>query len=192
MLYRPQGEGLAASIAFRPKIDAVRPLTEADEERIHVDVSAADVVVVYGPDAEERLLSDPRVCAPAGGELKLCVDRSDEQRYSALVLGDRPLSVAPVDERGWWSWVALAPDGRTILAQWSGDCGPVFAIDAAGGDPRKLGAGKAVGWTTAGDPLLYVPPRCGEPGTYRVAADGERERLAAGRLEPSHSPREVG
>lgn len=144
VLYRPSGEELARQLAFTAKIDEVRPLTEADEKSIDRDLSGADVVVVYGPGADQQLLDDPDICVPGNADLKLCPDRADERRYSVFVLGDRPLTIEPVDERGWWSWAALSPDGQTILAQWQADCPRAFAIDAGTGERHELGPGRAL------------------------------------------------
>lgn len=119
-------------LAYTAGIDAVRPLTQADEERIHADVRGADAVVVYGPEADERVLSDPEICTPIGDALKLYLDRADGRRYSAFVVADLPLPVEPVDERGWWSWGAIL--------RVSPDCGeqPGVYLVAPWGDRREL------------------------------------------------------
>lgn len=190
VLYRPGGEELAESIAFTTKTET-RPLTPADEQLIDVDVSRADVVVVYGREVDERMLADPEVCAPAGGALKLCVDRSDGQRYSVFVLDGRPLSVEPVDERGWWNWAALSPDGQTILAQWHDDCPTVYLIPTQG-DRRELGPGKALGWTTDGRAI--VAGGCGADEHFLYSLDGSRVPWAGpkDRMEPSLHPLDLG
>jgi len=191
VLYRPEAEEPARFIAYTGKFDAVRLLTEADEERIHFDVSATNVVVVYGREREQRMLADPDVCARVGGALKLCVDRSDELRYSVFVLGDRPLAVEPLTERGWWSWAAVSPDGRSIIAQWSGyECAGHRAALIVDGRPRALtdGPSEARGWTTDGRAIVSARKDCGTPGASLVSPDGEREPIA-GSPERSLSPR---
>jgi hypothetical protein len=179
----------------------------------------ADVVVVFGTDDEERLLRDRDICAPAGsvaGEpLTLCVARSDEARSERFVVNGRALPVDPISETGWWSWAAAAPDGGTILAQWTSYSGarlmsscrvPQSAlIPADGGQAHSVTTGPAVplGWTTDGRAIVFRPAgsACGssvDPGVYLVTRDGEatlleptdREEPPRG-LEPSIEPRTV-
>jgi hypothetical protein len=192
VLYRPEGEKRAREIAFAASIDDVRPLSEADEQGIQADLRGTEVVVVYGPGNDERLLDNEDICVPGNGDLKLCLDRADERRYSVFVLGDRPLTVEPVDERGWWSWAALSPDGQTILAQWQADCPRAFAIDAGTGERSELGPGKALSWTTDG--RVLVAGGCGADQHYLYSLDGGRQPWAGpkDRLEPSYAPLDLG
>jgi hypothetical protein len=191
VLYRPPAKQQAQFMALDEKIDRVEPLTPAAEARLHFDVSKLNVVVVYGPERVEAMLRDPKICAPAGdadgGPLKLCVSRSDEQRFSTFVVADRPLSVEPISARGWWSWAAASPGGGTILAQWSSRCKvPRSAlISSAGGRPLVVPIGAAIplGWTTDGHALAYRPPNagCGDgaaPGLYQVTTDGRATLIA--------------
>ena len=220
VLYRPDAHEAAQQVGFYAKIDRIEPLTPERERLIDADLSAADVVVVFGADAQARLLEDPDVCAPAGslegGPLTLCVMRSDETRISRLVVNRHALPVAAMPAPGWWSWAAASPDGRTILAEWTHypsylaatkRCRvpvPAF-IPQGGGPPRPLPIGAAVplGWTTDGRAIAFRPatPGCGadaEPGLYLVSTGGaatllarsDREAPPPG-LEPSIEPRTV-
>jgi hypothetical protein len=218
VLYRPGAKERAQEVGYYAEIDRVEPLTADDERRLDSDLRDVPVVVVYGIEEEERLLRDRDICAPAGSvgdaPLTLCVARSDEARFSRFVVNGRPLPVDPLSDPGWWSWAAAAPDGRTILAQWThytsylhatGNCRvPRSAlIPADGGQPRPVSTGPAVplGWTTDGRALVFRPAGSGceggaDPGVYLVTPDGEatlleptdRDEPPPG-LEPSIEPR---
>jgi hypothetical protein len=219
VLYRPGAKDRAEFVAYVAKIDRVEPLTSDEEGRIDSNLRDADVVVVFGIDDEDRVLRDPDICAPAGavtdGPLTFCVARSDEARFSRFVVKRRVLPVDAIVQPGWWSWAAAAPDGRTILAEWTSYSGvraatkchvPLSAlISASGGQPQTLRTGPAVplGWTTDGRAIVFRPAhsRCegdADPGVYLVTADGEamllertdREEPPPG-LEPSIEPRTV-
>jgi hypothetical protein len=213
---------MAQYVAHVAKIDRVEPLTADDEGRLDSNLRDADVVVVFGIDDEERLLRDRDICAPAGSvadePLTLCVARSDEARFERFVVNSRALPVDPISDSGWWSWAAAAPDGGTILAQWTTYTSALHAegrsncrvpqsalIPADGGQPQPVTTGPAVplGWTTDGRAIVFRPadPGCGsgaDPGVYLVTPDGEatlleptdRDEPPAG-LEPSIEPRTV-
>ncbi|HET9740345.1 MAG TPA: hypothetical protein VFP78_19700 [Solirubrobacteraceae bacterium] len=219
VLYRPGDEETAQLVGYYATIDRVAPLTADDEGLIDSNLRDADVVVVFGIDDQERLLRDRNICAPAGPvadePLTLCVARSDEARFSRFVLDSRALPIGPISENGWWSWGAAAPDGRTILAQWThytsylsatGNCRvPQSAlIPADGGQAQPMSTGPAVplGWTTDGRAIVFRPAGSssgcgsGDPGVYLVTPDGEatlleptdRDEPPPG-LEPSIEPR---
>lgn len=208
VLYRPGGKERAQAVGYYAKIDRVEPLTADDEGLIDSNLRDADVVVVFGIDDQQRLLRDRDVCAPAGSvadePLALCVARSDEARFSRFVVTSRALPVDPISENGWWSWAAAAPDGGTILAEWThytsylhatGGCRlpqPAL-IPAAGGQPQPVTTGLAVplGWTTDGRAIMFRPARSrsgcgsGDPGVYLVTPDGEATLLEpTDRAEP--------
>jgi hypothetical protein len=189
---------LAQYVADVAKIDRVEPLTADDEGRLDSNLRDADVVVVFGIDDEERLLRDRDICAPAGSvadePLTLCVARSDEARFERFVVNSRALPVDPISETGWWSWAAAAPDGGTILAEWTSYSGaqvrsncsvPQSAlIPPDGGRPHPVTTGPAVplGWTTDGRAIVFRPAGSGcgsgaDPGVYLVAPDGEATLL---------------
>jgi hypothetical protein len=220
VLYRPRGKEKAQAVGYYTKINRVEPLTADDEGLIDSSLRDADVVVVFGIDDQERLLRDRNICAPSGSvadePLTLCVARSDETRFSRFVVNSRALPVDPISENGWWSWAAAAPDGETILAQWTSYTSYIVAtsncsvpqsalIPADGGQPRPVTTGPAVplGWTTDGRAIVFRPTDSGcgsgaDPGVYLVTPDGEatllertdRDEPPPG-LEPSIEPRTV-
>ena len=222
VLYRPGGKEAAQFAGYVAKIDRVEPLTPDDESRLDSNLRDAKVVVVFGIDDEERLLRDRDICAPAGSvadePLTLCVARSDEARFERFVVNSRALPVDPISETGWWSWAAAAPDGGTILAQWTTYISALHAegrsncrvpqsalIPADGGQPQPVTTGPAVplGWTTDGRAIVFRPAGSGcgsgaDPGVYLVTPDGEatlleptdRDEPPPG-LEPSIEPRTV-
>ena len=222
VLYRSGGKETAQFAAFAAGIDRVEPMTPADEGLLDSNLRDAAVVVVFGTEDTERLLRDPDICAPAGsvgdGPLTLCVANSDEQRFTRFVVNGRALPVDPIAETGsWWSWAAAAPDGETILAQWTSNAGtraeshcgvPQSALIAAGGgQPQPLTTGRAVplGWTTDGRAIVFRPAGAGsgcangaDPGVYLVTPGGEATLLAPtdrdeppSGLAPSIEPRTV-
>jgi hypothetical protein len=220
VLYRRGGKETAQYVGYVAKIDRVEPLTPDEEGRLDSNLRDADVVVVFGIDDEERLLRDRGICAPAGSvaaePLTLCVARWDEARFTRFVVKSRALPIDPIAETGWWSWAAAAPDGGTILAQWTSYSGarltsncsvPQSAlIPADGGQPHSVTTGPAVplGWTTDGRAIVFRPAASGcgsgaDPGVYLVTPDGEatllertdRDEPPRG-LEPSIEPRTVG
>jgi hypothetical protein len=219
VLYRPRGKEMAQFVGAIAKIDRVEPLTPEDERRIDAKLPDASVVAVFGIDVQERLLHDRDICAPAGSvadaPLTLCVARADEARFARFVVNGRPLPIEPIAETGWWSWAAAAPNGETILAEWTSyahaqarsNCSvPQSAlIPADGGQPQPVTTGPAVplGWTTDGRAIIFLPAEsgCGSgagPGVYLATQDGEvtlleptdRDAPPPG-LEPSIVPRTV-
>jgi hypothetical protein len=236
VLYRPNAKPLTNSsqtwprtvtemaqyVAGVAKIDRVEPLTPDDEGRLDSNLRDADVVVVFGIDDEERLLRDRDICEPAGSvadePLTLCVARSDEARFSRFVVNSRALPVDPISQNGWWRWAAAAPDGGTILGQWTSYASALHAqvtrscsvpqsalIPADGGQPQPVTTGFAVplGWTTDGRAIVFRPAGSdcasgADPGVYLVTPNGEATLLEPTDrgepppgLEPSIEPRTV-
>ena len=86
-----------------------------------------------------------------------------------------PARIEPVEGAGpvgfWVSHrIFLAPDGRTLLAQWSGECESqsTYLVPRAGGKPRLvfLSESRALGWSKDGRARVVLA----EPGAF----DGER------------------
>lgn len=172
-----------------------------------------------------RIDDDPgvRYCTAAGrvtsGALELCGKGTDFRSRGFIVNsagGERTLLdvSAPYvlpdtgEPLGGWEWAAASPDGETILAQWSGTCEVphAFVIPARGGRPRTITGETpnrapesiALGWTTDGRAIVFVPrePGCGDgsgPGVYLVSLAGERTFLAAAKssIPPKALPRSV-
>jgi hypothetical protein len=171
VLYRPGAEKVAAGLAKRLRLD-MRPLDAGYENRLGGKLRNFDVVVIFGFDLQDRLLRNQGDCGPAGAELQLCA--STESTMTAFFLGDRRIRVDSPSELGHWAWGALSPDGRTILAQWSDDCERTYTFGLDGGEPRLIAAGEALGWTTGGDAIVFVPGGCNsphEPGVYFLTGD---------------------
>ena len=88
------------------------------------------------------------------------------------------LLAGAVDPDGSWRYALPSPDGRWVLAQWSGACEvpTAYVFPSAGGEGRPVdgtGAGTiAVGWTPDGRAVVgFMPGGCGadtEPGIYLV------------------------
>ena len=218
VLYRAGAREAAQAVGFSEEIDRIEPLTPERERLIDADLRAADVVVVYGLEDQQRMLEDPDICRPAGsvadGPLTLCIRRSDEARSTRFVVDGRALPVGPISEHGWWSWAAAAPGGEMILAEWTTytsnlsatkHCivpqAALIAADSGRAQPASVEAAVALGWTTDGRAIVFRPATsgCGSedaPGLYLVATDGrgtlleptDREAPPPG-LEPSIEPR---
>jgi len=100
--------------------------------------------------------------------------------WSALV--DTPPAPANVRVSGHWTWAARSPNGRWVLAQWSGECeSPAgFLISVADGSVRAVTgqvgaawidapASFVIGWTSNGDALFETVPSCdSETPTARI------------------------
>jgi hypothetical protein len=62
---------------------------------------------------------------------------------------------------GWWSWAALSPDGKSILIEAPNRCefpqAWVWDAQITGGEALTSGVAQALGWTTDGRAILFVP-----------------------------------
>jgi hypothetical protein len=103
-------------------------------------------------------------------------------RIDALTGGRRVAVAAPPVRRssdgrihGHWRYLLVSPDGRRILAQWSGECEIPTAFLIERGSTRPLGASSyakapvsfALGWLPNGSAVIHFPQgACG--GTHRV------------------------
>ena len=116
-----------------------------------------------------------------------------------LVGGRRRLIAGPAErtERGpagHWVYVRVSPHGRTLLAQWSGECEiPVAFVIARAAQPRPAGAktlagapeSVALGWTSSGDAVVdFGQGVCGSayhggPGVYTVSPNGKLKLVVA-------------
>jgi hypothetical protein len=100
----------------------------------------------------------------------------DEQRTLAVELPARPAGTPLV---GHWRNARLSPDGKTLLAQWSGECEAQIAyfIPAEGGEARPVTGrsewSEALGWTDDGVARVRLANgACGttmhKPGVYLI------------------------
>jgi hypothetical protein len=75
---------------------------------------------------------------------------------------------------GWWRRVFAAPDGQTLLAQWSGDCEQqsTYFVSATDGSLRPVFAGhasEAIGWSAAGQARVRLADQVRRGKTVRRA-----------------------
>jgi dipeptidyl aminopeptidase/acylaminoacyl peptidase len=129
-------------------------------------------------------------CKPAGHGYTLCgypvgVSRRGQStiRLAGTTIAG-PVEKAPRGPIGYWRSLALSPDGKTLLAQWSGECESpnAFFIPAHGGKPRPVTGERdwrdapesvAYGWTRGGLARVLLPQgACGSgahrPGVYLI------------------------
>ena len=144
-----------------------------------VDVEAGGSLV------EAPMLDEPIPgCAAIHGRggIRVVVCGADQRPIRIVVLaadGTSRVLAGPAAGAGLWRYALPSPDGRWVLAQWSGECEiPTAYIFPAAGGPGRLVAGAgvettAVGWTPDGRAVVGVwPGACGvasdRPGTYLV------------------------
>lgn len=100
-----------------------------------------------------------------------------------------PPHPAGFDLTGFWAYALPSPDGRDLLAQWSGECEVPIAFFVVDGMPRPVTGerrfwqspnSRSLGWSAQGEALVFLPDNdaCGDkrgPGlyTFRVPGDGE-------------------
>jgi hypothetical protein len=70
-------------------------------------------------------------------------------RWGALI--EQPPAPDGVQVNGHWTWATTSPDGRSVLAQWSGECEipTAFVISITGRMLRALTGETGAGWTNA-------------------------------------------
>jgi hypothetical protein len=120
-------------------------------------------------------------------------------------------TAAEAGKAGHWSWAAVSPDEKTLLAQWSGECEVplAFLVDLAKGAPTPVTGESdwaespisvALGWTTDNRAIVFLPKggSCGDgaspPGVYLYSHAGEGDLLFPGKQTPidgSKRPRSV-
>jgi hypothetical protein len=192
VLYRPDTDGakeLAQLAAFVEKIDELRPITPADEAKLNFDAERFDLIVAYGREREQKMLDDPSLCAPAGGDYKVCLSNADEARFSALVRGDRPVFSMTGPPTSWMSWGALSPDGNSVLLETSNRCEYSGAVVWADGEtPLTTGVAQPLGWTTDGRAILWVPQAKADAAEHCQAELPEGLYL----VKPGEKPTRVG
>lgn len=182
--------------------------TEASADPIRVGPGAPGHIVVEpdenGSDAVRRAIDPAPAPAPpdcaqpdglgltssagsGGAWFSVCGTPTPDEIWRHTDGGSEVVSGPPTSDTGAaivgsWRDVEPSPDGRWILAQWSGECEvpQAYLFPAAGGALRALGAGAAgdggpasqhLGWTPDGQILSAYPAvSCGEvaaePGVY--------------------------
>lgn len=99
-------------------------------------------------------------------------------RSRSLVVGGRRIA-GPVAKLGSWQRVYRAPDGRTVLALWSGECEipTAYLVRVRDGRLTSLGSETTpLGWTHDGRAVVQFANGCGSPpdppGVYLGSAEG--------------------
>jgi hypothetical protein len=162
-----------------------------------------------------RALNIPRGCVLASRRAPAWILLCGHSAYGSLtptsieelVGGRRRRIVGPAfvyqgRAAGHWQFVRVAPGGRSLLAQWSGECESpaAFLISRADDKLRPVGAhtkkdapeSEVVGWTTDGRPLIHFTAGVcangfhGGPGIYSL------ERSGTARLVVALDPRKDG
>jgi hypothetical protein len=99
--------------------------------------------------------------------------------------------VAPHDPAGYWVFVRVAADRRTLLAQWSGECeSPSAFVIGRGGRLDPVGGNRrlesvAAGWSRDGRAIVHFTAGiCGQgfhggPGIYAVGRDRKPQLIVA-------------
>ena len=103
-----------------------------------------------------------------------------------------PPHPAGTEMSGLWAYALRSPDGKEVLAQWSGECEVPTAFLIVHGVPRPVTGepnlsatppnSVALGWSARGDALVYLQPNdaCGqkrEPGIYAFRGPGNGKLL---------------
>jgi hypothetical protein len=102
-----------------------------------------------------------------------------------------PHPAAMTDLSGFWAYALPSPDGRGLLAQWSGECEVPNAFFIVDDVPRPVtGEGRfwespnsiSLGWSAQGEALVFLTPNdaCGDkrvPGIYAFLAPGDGQLL---------------
>jgi hypothetical protein len=203
VLYADGAKRAAELVARSAGIDRTRALMAADKVKLSFNVRDAQVVIVFGPDLQERTLEQSGNCTPAGhvtgGDLALCETNHNGGVVTGFLVNGQRLPVDAMHVRGHWLWAAASPDGKTILADWTGECEvpQTFMIDVAQGKPRPVtGPGsEAYGWTTDGRAIVgrRADPGCSDgsaPGLYLVTSQGEATLV--GKAVPRTLQRTIG
>jgi hypothetical protein len=123
-----------------------------------------------------------------GRHLDVVALRPGAERQRRVVAGPRRGG-------GHWMWAQFSPDGKAILAQWSGECESPSAYLVAGGRVRPYGGSDAVesyalGWLPDGRAVVsFWSGICGAgiptPGVYAVPLQGKPQLLRRFRGHPS-------
>ncbi|MEA3077270.1 MAG: hypothetical protein QOF60_2178 [Actinomycetota bacterium] len=136
-------------------------------------------------------------CGPAEpgspGGSRIDIDTGDGRGTHLLIAA--PPVAAGRDVVGHWAAALPSPDGKWVLAQWSGECEvPVaFFVEPATGAPRtvtgeqgvnwtKASNSLAAGWTPEGKAVVALPnkPACGSgtgAGVYLVKPPTTKQRV---------------
>jgi hypothetical protein len=146
--------------------------------------------VSEAPALDEPVPGCAAVHSAGGNRVAIC-GPEHEPGEIRLATGDGRfrLIAGAANPTGHWRYALPSPDGRWVLAQWSGECEvPVAYLFPAAGGPGQAVAGadretSAIGWTPDGTAIVgFWEGACGagtdQPGTYLVdPASGRRRRI---------------
>jgi len=127
----------------------------------------------------------------AGDNFALAATALERDAGPLVVPPAREINAWPSVGAGHWEDAAVSPDGRTWLAQWSGECEAPSAwfVDARTHQPRFAGPSGtalesyALGWLADGralvqfDPEICAPALPSGPGVYAVDVSGHATPL---------------
>jgi hypothetical protein len=145
--------------------------------------------------------------AEAGGGIRvaLCggqpglprrVELIDSAGDATVLVDGLPQPAESTDEvLGHWRWATPSPDGRWVLAQWSGECEVprAFLIAADSGDLRAVTGERDAAWATApaSSALGWSPDGRGVVSLPEAACGTSAERLGVHLLDPESGALEL-
>jgi hypothetical protein len=130
-------------------------------------------------------LAPTRRCTHVSFGFRACTtfyERKDEQSaiYRHTSTGWTKVVGGPAHSHGWWRRVVAAPDRKTLLAQWSGECElqSTYVVSSTDGRVRAIFPGHSstiAGWSHPGLPRVRLNEgvwrknvRVHAPGIYLV------------------------
>ena len=118
-------------------------------------------------------------CVAASGPYSICGRGPKGGSGPSRIVRAGAVVAGPIEKVGRWLGLYVSPDGKTLLAQWSGACeiSTAYFVSAAGGKPRPLtnyakGSAESGAYGWRGSRALVSLPRGEWPnrkaGTYLV------------------------
>jgi hypothetical protein len=192
---RPLGRLAALALAI-PRATHGLLLTDRRGRLFTIDLAARRVRQVF--HKPERFPGCRFVDATMRDTLLLCGRRIDVVRSAPSGrLRRTTLTRAPDRHGGSWEWAEFAPNGRDVLAEWSGECEIPTAFLISGRMARPYGASsyahapesEPLGWLPDGRAIVqFDAGTCGSgietPGVYAVPRRGHAEILRATGRKP--------
>jgi hypothetical protein len=158
---------------------------------VGIDVEPGGTLV-DAPAIDESLPGCGAVHGRGGIRTVVCgVDQRPVEIHVLPAGGGSRRLAGPINAVGHWRYALPSPDGRWVLAQWSGECEvpTAYLFRASGGPGRPVAdtalETSAVGWTPDGRAVIGIwPGACGatspRPGTYLLdPTSGDMRRIHA-------------